>query len=87
MRNIQMDIFRGQCLNNACTMLGAQLQTTGGNIILDMDAVYKFAEKMYDEGIKRNWMNYGTDIESKATLKNPLTDKDNVGKEQEEVLI
>ena len=46
-------IFRGQCFNNACVLLTSFNRE--GTFISD---IFDFAEQLYDEGIKRNWLKF-----------------------------
>ena len=46
----QLRIFRGQCFNNACVLLANREGSQVPSVIFD------YAQKLYDEGIRRNWL-------------------------------
>ena len=46
----QLKIFRGQCFNNACALLANR----GGSQVPSV--IFDYAQKLYDEGIKKNWL-------------------------------
>lgn len=48
-----------------------------GEAVLSAGAIFEFAEALYKEGMKRNWLEQ--DITERGTLEKPLTEKDNVG--------
>jgi len=47
----QRKYFRGQCFNNASLLLASGTFTIGD--------VYDLAQRLYDEGMKRNWIEFG----------------------------
>lgn len=51
-RKRQLDIFRGQCFNNACVLYFTLSVDKDKNII----EVFDLAEQLYEEGLKRNWL-------------------------------
>ena len=50
------EIMRGQCFNNACTMVALWF---GKDPVMSIKAVFELAEQLYDEAIRRDWRNYG----------------------------
>ena len=76
-KEYQRRIFVGQCFNNACVMLGANLTEVSGALVVGIKDIFDYAEKLYDEGMKRDWLDYGNKkLEDKGTLKDPLTEKE-----------
>ena len=54
----QRKYFRGQCFNLAATLIVGSF--AGGNVkLVSVGAVYDYAKSLYDEGIERDWVNYG----------------------------
>jgi len=81
----QRKYFRGQCFNLAATLIAGSF--AGGDVkIVSVGVVYDYAKALYDEGIKRDWVNYGEiPIEQKGTLENPLTEKDRIGQDDAQI--
>lgn len=53
-RKRQLQIFKGQCFNNACVLYSPIY--TLQNIDEDLKNIFKLAQELYDEGIKRDWL-------------------------------
>lgn len=50
MDELQERIFKGQCFNNACTLIAGSGQT------VNPETVYQLAQDLYDKGIELNWV-------------------------------
>ena len=59
-RKIQLKIYRGQCYNNSCVLLAGYLNG-GHKSLVSVKEIFDFAEQLYDEGMKRDWINYDID--------------------------
>lgn len=94
----KLSMFRSQCYDKAAILLAGALSGNKQDIVKISD-VFAYAEKLYDEGVKRGWLSYGAikqqeimvgitatssnlDLEDKGTLKDPITEKDNLGKKE-----
>jgi len=58
----ELKIFRGQCFNNACVLMASVLPE--GKFLLDdvvFTTIFKAAEQLYDEGLKRNYLMFEED--------------------------
>ena len=75
----QLMFLRGMCFNNATVLLGACFAGNRKDIVSIKD-VYDYAEKLFDEGVKRDYPNYmpkGTaKAEPEGSIKNPITGKE-----------
>lgn len=46
----RIDIFRGQCFNNACVLL------TGVAKSIKISHVFELAQRLFDDGMEREWV-------------------------------
>ena|SRR3990167_5602435 len=56
MEEIERRIYAGQCFNNACALLAGKVYEKE---TISAQNVFTFAMALYNEGIKRDWLNYG----------------------------
>ena len=62
----QRKIFRGQCFNLAATLIAGSF--AGGDVkLVGVDALYDYAQALYDRGMERSWLNYG-ELPDKRTI-------------------
>ena len=54
---LQRRILLGQCFNNASTLLAGSFSADVK--IVTAKAVFDFAESLFNEGMDRDWLNYG----------------------------
>lgn len=48
----KLDIFKGQCFNNACSLYAGR-----GYNLIEIGKIFELADDLYKEGIKRNYPN------------------------------
>jgi len=96
----KLKFLRGMAFNNASLLLSGRKYE---NISLSAEMVFDLAEKLFDEAVKRDYLNYGkikdnraisketgkveVPLEKKGSLEHPLTEKDDVGQKEQELVI
>ena len=55
---MQRKIFAGQCFNNSSVLLAGSF-ANGDVKLVTAKAVFDFAESLFNEGMDRDWLNYG----------------------------
>ena len=71
----KLKYLRGMCLNNSCLLLAGYLQGGKKDIVSAKD-IYDYAELIYDEGVRRDWVNYhGKETAKTATIPVIMTEK------------
>ena len=63
---MQRKIFAGQCFNNSAQLLAGSF-ANGDVKLVTAKAVFNFAESLFNEGMDRDWLNYGK-VEDKRTI-------------------
>mgnify|MGYP001613097775 CR=1 FL=1 len=73
----KLKFLRGMCFNNACQLLSGRM-------------VFDLAEQLFDEAIKRNWLEYGKITDNRILDKNgkvvegvPITLTEKEGREMD----
>ena len=90
----KLKFLRGMCFNNASILLAGALGKDAVKLV-SVGAVFDYAKALFDEAVKRDWVNYGslTDnrsinkdsgkvevpLEKKGTMENSLTEQDDIG--------
>ena len=55
---MQRKIFAGQCFNNSSVLLAGSF-ANGDVKLVTAKAVFNFAEALFNEGMDKDWLNYG----------------------------
>jgi len=74
-REEQYKYLRGMCLNASAVMIAKEP-------VIPADQVFQFAEQLFKEGVKRDYMNYlgdkksNSSLQNKGTMDNPITEEE-----------
>lgn len=54
----KLKFLRGMCFNNASTLIAGSF--AGGDVkLVSAEAIFNYAQVLFDEAIRRNWLEYG----------------------------
>ena len=70
-KGLEKRILLGQCFNNACTLITNVIHT---DEVVNIPTIFDYAEQLYDEALKRNWLEYSPD--NIGALAKTITEKE-----------